>query len=79
MWTGLSVRVVRASGSPRAFSPRDDKGDGFTLHPSIFTLPSLAFLKGDAVAYVDAAVAGGAGAAPRGTQARPAGVPGTTP
>ena len=22
---GLSVRVVRASGSPRAFSPRDDK------------------------------------------------------
>ena len=25
---GLSVRVVRASGSPRAFSPRDDKGEG---------------------------------------------------
>ena len=25
---GLSVRVARASGSPRAFSPRDDKGEG---------------------------------------------------
>ena len=28
---GLSVRVVRASGSPRAFSPRDDKGGNFTM------------------------------------------------
>ena len=24
---GLSVRLLRASGSPRAFSPRDDKDD----------------------------------------------------
>ena len=66
MWTGLSVRVVRASGSPRAFSPRDDKvglvcddrGNSqsllFTLHPSNFTLPSLAFLEGEAKAYIGA-------------------------
>ena len=28
---GLSVRLLRASGSPRAFSPRDDKGGIFTM------------------------------------------------
>ena len=31
MWTGLSVRLLRTSGSPRAFSPRDDKGGIFTM------------------------------------------------
>ena len=28
---GLSVRVMRVSGSPWAFSPRDDKGGIFTI------------------------------------------------
>ena len=41
--------------------PRDDKSDGFTftLHPSIFTLPSLAFLETDTEAHVAWAVTGG--------------------
>ena len=28
---GLSVRLLRTSGSPRAFSPRDDKSGIFTM------------------------------------------------
>ena len=28
---GLSVGLLRASGSPRAFRPRDDKGGIFTM------------------------------------------------
>jgi hypothetical protein len=34
----LSLRLLVHSGSPRAFSPRDDKSDGFPfpLHPSLF-------------------------------------------
>jgi len=45
--------------------PRDDKSDGFpfTLHPSIFALPSLAFLETYTEAYVAVAGTGGAGVA----------------
>ena len=71
--TGLSVRLLRTSGSPRAFSPRDDKMVGkrngqsllFTLHPSIFTLLSLAFLETNTEAYFGAAGTGGVDVAPR--------------
>ena len=58
-------RLVVHSGSPRAFSPRDDKSDGFpfTLHPSPFTLPSLAFLETYTEADGVAAVTGVAVAA----------------
>ena len=35
----------------------------FTLYPSIFTLPSLAFLETDTEAYVAGAVTGGAAGA----------------
>ena len=62
-----TVRLLRASGSPLAYSPRDDKMVGkrngqsllFTLHPSIFTLPSLAFLETYTEAYVVIAETGG--------------------
>ena len=73
MRTGLSLRLLTHSGSPRAFSPRDDKmvSKGtvsayvslFTLHPSIFTLPSLAFLETYTEAYAVEAVTGGVGVA----------------
>ena len=61
MRTGLSRRLLPHSGSPRAFSPRDDKSDGFPfpLHPSNFTLPSLAFLETYTEAYVVVAETGG--------------------
>ena len=36
----------------------------FTLHPSNFTLPSMAFLETDTEAYAEVAVTGGAVAAP---------------
>ena len=137
MWAGLSVRLLVYSGSPRAFSPRDDKGGGgvlfviarrttvrnsnpsclggcgrvclvdycltvdrhglrprddkmvgkrngqslcFTLHPSIFTLLSLAFLETNTEAYVEVAAFGGvAVVALSRTQVCPVEVPGTTP
>ena len=46
--------------------PRDDKSDGFpfTLHPSIFALPSLAFLETYTEAYVGVAGTGGVEVAP---------------
>jgi hypothetical protein len=73
---GNAVRLLRASGSPRAFGPRDDKGGWvcgekrkngqslyFTLHPSIFTLLLLAFLETNTEACVVAAGTGGVGGA----------------
>jgi len=93
----LSVRLLAHSGSPRAFSPRDDKGGGicddnnwrkgtvraffslFPLHPSIFTLPSLAFLKGDAEADTVTSMARVVAIAFSRTHVRSAVIPGTTP
>ena len=62
--------------------PRDDKIDGFpfTLHPSNFTLLSLAFLETYTEAYVEVAAFGGvAVVALSRTQVCPVEVPGTTP
>jgi hypothetical protein len=72
VWAGLSLRVLRVSGSPRAFGPRDDKGGWvcgekrkngqslyFTLHPSTFSLLLLAFLETYTEAHVDVVGTGG--------------------
>jgi hypothetical protein len=73
---GNADRFLRASGSPRAFGPRDDKGGWvcgekrkngqslcFTLHPSIFSLLLLAFLETNTEAYDVGADPGGVGGA----------------
>lgn len=67
-----AVRLLKSSGSPRAFGPRDDKGGWvfrekrkngqslyITLQNSLFTLPSLAFLETYTEAYEVEAVTGG--------------------
>ena len=68
---GLSVRLLRASGSPRPQGARDDNGGWvcdekknslsllFPLHPSPFALPSLAFLETNTEAYAIGAVTRG--------------------
>ena len=89
---GNADRFLRASGSPRAFGPRDDKGGWvcgekrkngqslyFTLHPSTFSLLLLAFLETYTEAYYVVAETGGVVGALSRTQERPVVVPGTTP